>query len=239
MANAIAAHHDDVDARLRRTRSWCRPPTRFPAPGPGRGARAAGDLRQAAGEAGGDRRLVRRRGEGLRHPGRPRDPRHGRADKVATTGPRWLAKDMAAKIEDELEYPGQIKVTVIRETRAVEYRPVISGSSSSATSSAARAAGPCRSLPARAAPEATGHRFVIANGENAAGGRGITEDIGEDLFVARRRPDLRQPHLGQEGRRCPISTREPRLLRPANYPPGAPGALVLRLPGGRRDRRPS
>ncbi len=32
-----------------------------------------------------------------------------------------LAKDIAKKIEEELTYPGQIKVTVIRETRAVEY----------------------------------------------------------------------------------------------------------------------
>jgi ribonuclease Y len=33
----------------------------------------------------------------------------------------WLSKDIARRIENELEYPGQIKVTVIRETRAVEY----------------------------------------------------------------------------------------------------------------------
>jgi ribonuclease Y len=33
----------------------------------------------------------------------------------------WLSKDIARKIEQELTYPGQIKVTVIRETRAVEY----------------------------------------------------------------------------------------------------------------------
>jgi ribonuclease Y len=32
-----------------------------------------------------------------------------------------LARDTAKKIEEEMEYPGQIKVTVIRETRAVEY----------------------------------------------------------------------------------------------------------------------
>ncbi|MBN1917317.1 MAG: ribonuclease Y [Verrucomicrobia bacterium] len=32
-----------------------------------------------------------------------------------------LARHLSQKIEDELEYPGQIKVTVIRETRAVEY----------------------------------------------------------------------------------------------------------------------
>ncbi len=32
-----------------------------------------------------------------------------------------IAKDIVKKIEDELEYPGQIKVNVIRETRAIEY----------------------------------------------------------------------------------------------------------------------
>ena len=32
-----------------------------------------------------------------------------------------LARDVAKKIEAELEYPGQIKINVIRETKAVEY----------------------------------------------------------------------------------------------------------------------
>ena len=32
-----------------------------------------------------------------------------------------LAYDIARKIESEMKYPGQIKVTVIRETRSVEY----------------------------------------------------------------------------------------------------------------------
>ena len=33
----------------------------------------------------------------------------------------WLARDIAKKVEAELTYPGQIKVTVIRETRSIEY----------------------------------------------------------------------------------------------------------------------
>jgi ribonuclease Y len=32
-----------------------------------------------------------------------------------------LSRDIAQKIQESLQYPGQIKVTVIRETRAVEY----------------------------------------------------------------------------------------------------------------------
>jgi ribonuclease Y len=41
--------------------------------------------------------------------------------KVSDEEAVWLSKDVAKKIESELTYPGQIKVTVIRESRAVEY----------------------------------------------------------------------------------------------------------------------
>jgi ribonuclease Y len=33
----------------------------------------------------------------------------------------FLARDIAKKIESELEYPGQIKVNLIRETRSFDY----------------------------------------------------------------------------------------------------------------------
>ena len=32
-----------------------------------------------------------------------------------------LARDIAKKIENDLEYPGQIKVNLLRETKAIEY----------------------------------------------------------------------------------------------------------------------
>ncbi len=42
-------------------------------------------------------------------------------DRVNDNGSSRLARDIVKKVESELEYPGQIKVNVIRETRAVEY----------------------------------------------------------------------------------------------------------------------
>jgi ribonucrease Y len=43
------------------------------------------------------------------------------SEKITDEEAVWLSKDIARRIENELEYPGQIKVTVIRETRAVDY----------------------------------------------------------------------------------------------------------------------
>ena len=43
------------------------------------------------------------------------------SDRISDEETVWLSRDIARRIENELEYPGQIKVTVIRETRAVEY----------------------------------------------------------------------------------------------------------------------
>ncbi len=42
-------------------------------------------------------------------------------DAVDDLGSLQLARNVAKKIEERLQYPGQIKVTVIRETRAVDY----------------------------------------------------------------------------------------------------------------------
>ena len=44
-----------------------------------------------------------------------------RPDDVDDMAAIKLSRDIAKKIEDNLQYPGQIRVTVVRETRAVEY----------------------------------------------------------------------------------------------------------------------
>lgn len=64
--------------------------------------------------------------------------------------------------------------------------------------------------------------IVIANGENAAGGVGITEEIGRDLFL---QIDVLTSgnHIWDKKEALPYLDREPRLLRPANYPAGNPG----------------
>ena len=64
--------------------------------------------------------------------------------------------------------------------------------------------------------------IVIANGENAAGGVGITEEIGRDLFL---QVDVLTSgnHIWDKKEALPYLEREPRLLRPANYPAGNPG----------------
>ena len=42
-------------------------------------------------------------------------------DKVSDDDMTFLARDIAKRIEDELEYPGQIRVMLIRENRQVDY----------------------------------------------------------------------------------------------------------------------
>ena len=42
-------------------------------------------------------------------------------DKISDAEAKLMARDVAIKIEQELKYPGEIKVTMIRETRIIEY----------------------------------------------------------------------------------------------------------------------
>ena len=43
------------------------------------------------------------------------------ADKISDEQIESLSSDIARRIQDEMTYPGQVKITVIRETRSVSY----------------------------------------------------------------------------------------------------------------------
>src|SRR5271155_4159143 len=71
--------------------------------------------------------------------------------------------------------------------------------------------------------ERWGLDFVIVNGENAAGGFGLTEAIFEEFLAAGVDAVTLGNHAFDQREALVFIERQPRLLRPANYPPGTPG----------------
>jgi len=69
------------------------------------------------------------------------------------------------------------------------------------------------------------HNFdmVIANGENAAGGNGITQEITEELFGQNIHVITMGNHVWDKKEIINFIPFQPYLIRPANYPPGTPG----------------
>jgi metallophosphoesterase (TIGR00282 family) len=65
--------------------------------------------------------------------------------------------------------------------------------------------------------------FVIANGENSAGGSGITPKTAEELFSAGVDAVTSGDHLWDQKEVLGLLTEEKRFLRPGNYPPEVPG----------------
>jgi metallophosphoesterase (TIGR00282 family) len=65
--------------------------------------------------------------------------------------------------------------------------------------------------------------FIIANGENASGGIGITPSHAEMLLDRGVNCITSGNHIWRKKEIISFLEQEPRLLRPANYPPGAPG----------------
>ena len=68
--------------------------------------------------------------------------------------------------------------------------------------------------------------FVIANGENAAGGMGITPTIALEMFKMGVHVLTSGNHVWAKKEVIPFLDEEPRLLRPANYPSQVPGRGV-------------
>lgn len=65
--------------------------------------------------------------------------------------------------------------------------------------------------------------LVVANAENAAAGFGVTADVVAELFDMGVDVLTTGNHVWDKKDSLPILEQEPRLLRPANYPPGLPG----------------
>ncbi|KAA5804064.1 YmdB family metallophosphoesterase [Alkalicaulis satelles] len=79
--------------------------------------------------------------------------------------------------------------------------------------------------------------FVVVNAENAAGGFGITERTAAELFDAGADVLTLGNHAWDQAEALTYIEREPRLLRPVNYPEGAApgrGASLYALPDGRQ-----
>jgi len=66
--------------------------------------------------------------------------------------------------------------------------------------------------------------FVVANGENAAAGRGITPKLAIELMRSGIAVITSGDHIWDQKEIFPYLASEPRLLRPVNYPSGTPGA---------------
>src|SRR3982750_2897094 len=83
--------------------------------------------------------------------------------------------------------------------------------------------------------EAHGVDFVVVNGENAAGGRGITGKITIDLLRAGVSVITSGDHIWDQKEILSFIDTEPRLLRPLNYPKGTPGngSIILETAKGK------
>jgi hypothetical protein len=96
---------------------------------------------------------------------------------------------------------------------------------------------PGRRVIARTLPKLVVHHridIVVGNGENVAGGFGITPDLAEELFSLGLAVITTGNHAWDKKETLDYFRREPRLLRPANYPEGAPGhgSVVVQAPSG-------
>ena len=72
--------------------------------------------------------------------------------------------------------------------------------------------------------------FIVANGENAAGGRGITPKIAIDLMRSGISVLTMGDHVWDQPDLIPWLTEEPRIIRPLNYPKGTPGGGSVTIP---------
>ena len=97
---------------------------------------------------------------------------------------------------------------------------------------------PGRQILRRALPLLTarhGIDLAIANVENAAGGKGVTREVAEAIRAAGVDVMTTGNHVWDKKEAIDYIGLEPRLLRPANFPRGAPGAGCCVVRSARHD----
>ena len=121
ICNAIGAHHDEIEQTSLLHPSF-RSVTPFQAHVPVLAVKSSRHISSDLTTFGAARPLISRRDQDLRHSGRSRTARViVGADKIDDVETEKLSSEIARRIQDEMTYPGQVKITVIRETRSVSF----------------------------------------------------------------------------------------------------------------------
>ena len=147
-----------------------------------------------------------------------------RPTEIDDVGASALARDIAAKIEQELE------VSRDRSRSRCSARPAWWSTRGDRVKSAVyrgcRRASPGGAIAGDRLPglrRAHAADVVIANGENSAGGMGLTAGTAAELFAAGVDVLTGGNHVWHNREAYDLLDSEPRMLRPANFPPGVPG----------------
>ena len=149
-----------------------------------------------------------------------------KSEQVSDLDAYQLAKDISKRIEAEMQYPGHIKVVVIRETRAVEVarvamtRPVTVLCVGDVFGESGR-----RCVQALLPRLRKQHEVDVAvvNVENAAAGFGVTPLIARTFLEQGVDVMTSGNHIWDRKEIIEYIVKENLLLRPANYPSGTPG----------------
>ena len=121
MIHCIAAHHNDVEPQTVEA-VLVQAADAISAARPGARRESIENYITPSGKAGGDCQQLPGRGKVVTRFSPAARCASWSSRRISPTRARYvLAREIAKRIENELEYPGQIKVNVIRETRCTEF----------------------------------------------------------------------------------------------------------------------
>ena len=204
---------------------------------PGRPPRRAGDLHQAAGQAGGDRHVLQGRGDVLRHPGGARaahhdQGRHRSPTSTPTSSPRTSASASRPRCSTPATSRSWSSARRAPSKWRSKRREAPERSSASATSSASPAARAVQHPRCPSCASSTRSDLAVVNVENAAGGFGVTPAIARAFLEQGVDVMTSGNHIWDKKEIIEYIVKENLLLRPANYPGGHAGRGLDRREGG-------